>query len=564
MKELFIISSKPQIVKQLSQELNISEIFAHILASRGLTTAKDAKAFLNAPLSTLNLANCLYDMDKAVARIVIALQNREKIMVFGDYDVDGITATLTLTDFLKSCGGRVRHYIPHRMDEGYGLYPHHIENFADKPRLIITVDCGASCRAAIQCAQNNGIDVVISDHHRVDEEIPEAVANINPKRPECKSGKTYLCGAGIVFLLLIHLRKALRKINFWEDSQAEPNLKQYCDLVALGTIADVSPLVGENRIFVKAGLQILNARPRAGIKALIEQNCNGDAIDATTAAFRLIPALNAAGRMQHAEHALNLLAAQDEALAQKLTRELLKLNRKRQQMEQETMQVILDMLDNNPALLRPKALIITGKNWHEGILGILAARLAEKYHKPVLVLAEKGDVLKGSGRAPNWLDLFKCLSQCAQYLTSFGGHRLAAGLTMPAENFKNFKPAFETAVNAFEEKPESITADAEIKLNQITPTLVNELARLEPFGEGNPEPLFASYNVEVADSRLLGAKSNHLKLRLKQNGSEVFDAVHFNYTQMYRPGGKIERLLFNLRWNIWNGQKKVQIIVVNS
>lgn len=564
MKELSIISSKPEIVKQLSQELKCSAIFAHILASRGLVNAKQAADFLKAPLSALNLTNCLYDMENGVARIVTALQNREKILVFGDYDVDGITSTLTLTDFLRNCGGRVRHYIPHRMEEGYGLYPHHIENFEDKPDLIITVDCGASSRTAIIRAREFNIDVVVSDHHRVDEDLPEAHANINPKRPECKSGKTYLCGAGIVFLILIHLRKALRKIDFWADSQNEPNLKQYCDLVALGTIADVSPLVGENRIFVKAGLKILNDNPRVGIKALIEQNCNGDPIDATTAAFRVIPVLNAAGRMQHAGRAFDLLAAKDDAAAQSLTRELLKLNRKRQQLEQETMQRVLDMFENNPALLRKKALVVAGKEWHEGILGILASRLVEKYGKPVLVLSERDGMLKGSGRTPGWLDLFKCLNDCAQYLTNFGGHRLAAGLSMAAGNFNDFAAAFEKAVDAFEETPETINVDAEIELGQITPTLLNELARLEPFGAGNAEPLFMARNLEVVDSRLLGAKSNHLKLRLKQNGSPVFDAIHFNYTQMYRPGGKIDRLIFNLRWNIWNGQKKVQIIVVET
>lgn len=564
MKELYIIAGKPEIVKQLSQELGCTPLFAHLLASRGLENAAAAAQFLKAPLSGLDLANCLYDMDRAVARIAKALQHREKILVFGDYDVDGITSTLVLTDFLKSCGARVRHYIPHRMEEGYGMFPHHIDGFADKPDLIITVDCGAASHAAIIRARELGIDVVVSDHHRVEEDLTAACANINPKRPECTSGKTYLCGVGIVFLLLIHLRKKLRALNFWEDSLSEPNLKQYCDLVALGTIADVCPLVGENRIFVKAGLKVINSSPRPGLKALIEQNCKDDAIDAQAAAFRIIPVLNAAGRMQHAGEALKLLSAPDAGTANKLCRELLKLNRKRQQMEQETMQDILVELESRPELLQKKALVVSGNEWHEGILGILAARLAERYDKPTLVLSERNGACKGSGRTPAWLDLFKCLLSCGQYLTNFGGHRLAAGLSMPAVNLDDFSAAFENAVGMFEPRPASLRVDAEVTLNQLTPGFMQELAQLEPYGEGNPEPLFLARDVDVLDSRLLGAKNSHLKMRLKHNGGEALDAIHFNYTQMYRPGTQIEKLFFHLRWNIWNGQKKLQIIVADT
>lgn len=563
-KELIIIVSNAQIVKQLSQKLRCSEIFAHILATRGLQDADGARRFMAASLAHIDLDNCLYDMDRAVTRIVIALQNRERMLVFGDYDVDGITATLILKDFLQQCGGLVTYYIPHRLTEGYGLYPHHIENFEEKPDLIITVDCGASSLEAIEYARAVGIDVIITDHHRVEDPLEPACAHVNPKRPECMSGKTYLCGVGIVFLLLIHLRKALRAVDFWKESTCEPNLKQYCDLVALGTIADVCPLTGENRIFVKEGLKILNSAPRVGLQALITQNCKDDTIDSQAAAFRMIPVLNAAGRMQHAEYALNLLDANDEATAAKLTKELLTLNRKRQTMEQETLQVILDVLETNPVLLQQKALVITGKNWHEGILGILAARLADRFQKPALVLSERKGRLKGSGRTPAWLDLFHCLSDCAEFLTNFGGHRLAVGLSLSADNLLAFKTAFANAVDAYAPKPASIQIDAEITLNKITPALVDELERLEPFGAGNNEPLFLARGVQVADSRLIGSKNNHLKLRLQQNGSAVFDAIHFNYDKMQRPGDQIERLLFHLRWNVWRGQKKVQIIVMET
>lgn len=561
MKELYIISSKPEIVKQLSQELGCSPLFAHLLASRGLESAAAAARFLKAPLSDLDLANCLHDMDRAVARIIQGLQQRQKILVFGDYDVDGVTATLVLTDFLQNCGARVRHYIPHRVEEGYGLFPHHLDSFTDKPDLIVTVDCGAGSRAAISHAQKLGIDVVVSDHHRVEGELTGVSANINPKRPECKSGKTYLCGVGIVFLLLIHLRKALRKLNFWQDSRCEPNLKQYCDLVALGTIADVCPLVGENRIFVKAGLQMVNSSPRPGLKALMEQNCKDEIIDVRAAAFKMIPVLNAAGRMRHAGDSVKLLAAKDAETADRLCRELLKLNRKRQQMEQETMQAILQRLETSPALLQKKALVVSGQGWHEGILGILAARLAEKYAKPALVISERDGACKGSGRTPEWLDLFQCLTNCNQYLTNFGGHRLAAGLSLPAANLETFSAAFEKAVGMFEPRPANLRVDAEVTLNQLTPDFMCELMQMEPYGEGHPEPLFLARDVDVLESRLLGSQNNHLKLRLKQNGSETFDAICFSYTQMRRPGAQIEQLLFHLRWNIWNGQRKLQIIV---
>lgn len=564
--EFDIIAPNAKLVKQLSQELRCSELFAHLLVSRGLTGAAEARSFLQSPLSAINLDNCLIDMDKAVARIARALQAREHIMVFGDYDVDGITSTFVLGHFLKfGCGGRVSHYIPHRVDEGYGLYPHHIENFAEKPHLIITVDCGASSVEAIKCAKKAGIDVIVTDHHRVDEDIDCAYANVNPKRPGCKSGKTYLCGVGIVFLLLIHLRRYLRKIDFWEGSTKVPNLKQYCDAVALGTIADVSPLVGENRVFVKAGLEMLNQSPRLGLKALIAQNCTGDSIDTQTAAFRLIPVLNAAGRMRHADYAFDLLRCEDEASAQKLTMELLKLNRQRQSLEQETMQVILRALEKDPRPLDKKALVVHGDGWHEGLLGILAARLMERFNKPTLVLSKREDgSWKGSGRAPGYLDLFQSINACGHLLSNYGGHKLAAGLSMPGDNLETFKEAFEAALTGCEPTTARVRVDAEVTLKQVGNGFAKELTGLEPFGSNNPEPVFLARNVEVNDSRPIGSKNNHLKLRLSQNGGPVMDAVHFNYDKMLRPGGKIENLLFNLRLNTWQGQTKAQIIVIKG
>jgi single-stranded-DNA-specific exonuclease len=553
------------LVRHLQQQLKCHPITATVLANRGMVSPEQAARFMQPKLDQLPSPGELKGMQAATQRIYSALQNNEKILVFGDYDADGVTATALLVNFLRAVGAQVVAHIPHRIDEGYGLQPMHINQLATPAdiRLIITVDCGSSSHPAVAAAKRFGIDVIVTDHHNIDI-APEACAVINPKLPGQPEALSVLAGVGVAFYLVIALRTALREQGWWKE-QKEPNLKALCDLVAIGTIADMVPLTGVNRILVKAGLDQINTSARPGIVALRQVYGNGSGpITSEDISFRLTPRINAAGRMAHAGIALELLNATAADKAQSLAETLDQLNTRRQSIERDLFNRIVKQIENRPDLMAHKTLLLADPGWHEGVLGIVASRLAAQFHRPVILLATNNDVGKGSGRSVPAIDLFSAISQCADLLVKFGGHRQAAGLTVKTQNIGKLQAAFETAVAELASTPDTgpcLTIDAEIRLNQITPRLMNELAQIEPFGETNPAPLFMASDIRVVTGAIVGQRHRRMTLVQSGDGDRPIDAIQFNLTPDTPRAASFGQLAFRLQWNRYNDQKKVQLVV---
>lgn len=562
-----MLQPDPAAVRELSQKLNCHPVTATVLVNRNIKTQADARHFLKVSLNNLRPPSSLKDTDAAVKRIYEAIAGNQKILIFGDYDVDGITATVVLLIFLRYVGADVTYYIPHRINEGYSIQPRHISHYARPNQfdLIITTDCGSSSHQAVAAANKSGIDMVITDHHNIGDDIPPALAVINPKRRDCPAGLPNLAGVGVAFFLLICLRTYLREKGFWQKRQ-EPNLKSYCDLVALGTVADMVPLVDENRILCKTGLGLINTGHRPGLTALAEASgIRNDTIDAEDIAFRLAPRLNAAGRMDHAARAVELLTTQDADYAANAAQTLNQLNQKRQQLEKGTLAEIEEYLAINASLLRQRSLVLSQDGWHAGLLGIVAARIMQRYYRPVILIATEDGLGKGSARSIPGINLYDALAQCRQYLDSFGGHSMAAGLKIRQENIADFKNAFE---NSVQERSESenlirtLNIDGELDFATISAGLIDELESLVPYGTGNPEPLFVSTNIRVVSSKIVGQRHRRMVLRQSSRpNTPSFQAIHFNVDDRSAQEKSFAKVAFKLRWNRWNGKKTAQIVV---
>ena len=560
-----ILQPDPAKVQAIQEHLNCHAITATVLANRNIATPPQADQFLQPSLDALPDPMGLHGMESATVRILSAMQRREKILVFGDYDADGVTATALLSNFLQSAGADVTVHIPHRIDEGYGLQARHINQLAapQKIGLIITVDNGSSSHAAVNAAKRFGIDVVITDHHNF-ETLPDAQAVINPKiagQPQDLAG---LAGVGVAFYLAIGLRMALRDAGWW-NKHPEPRLIDLCDLVAIGTIADMVPLTGANRILTKAGLKQINIDPRPGISSLCRVcHLHLGSISSEDIAFRMAPRINAAGRISHAARALKLLTTDKPERAQALAETLGHLNQKRQEIEREIFDGITRRMDSRDDLLKHKSILLADERWHSGVLGIVAAKLVARYHRPVVLLAVENGMGKGSGRSVPELDLFGALTQCESLLVQFGGHRLAAGLTVRSENIRELQSAFEASVRAMAaplEQGPQLEIDSIIQFDQIGPRLLNELKDLEPFGSDNPPPIFAAREVHVASAAIVGKYHRRMSLWQTVDEGNRIEAIHFNLTPETPRADRFERLAFRLQWNQYRGKKRVQIVV---
>ena len=557
-------------IKQLSARLGCHPVTAAVLINRKLISAEQASYFLTPSLNQMRPPFAIKDMDAAVERICRAIRDREKILIFGDYDVDGISATAVLFEFLQAAGADITTYIPHRIDEGYSLQPYHIENYArpNRIRLIITADCGSGSTTALTAAATSGMDVVITDHHEISKTIPPAAAVLNPKRWDCTAGMETLAGVGVAFSLVIALRKQLRASNFWKD-RPQPNLKRYCDLVALGTIGDMVPLIGENRIWVRAGLDLINVANRPGISALrAVAGISQQPVNAEDIAYRLVPRLNAAGRMDHASPALHLLTTQDAGEANRLAQALDELNIRRRELEQSILDAIVADLKHQPDLIGASTLVSWNSGWHLGVLGIVASRLVDIYCRPVVLIAVQNEVGKGSARSIPGLDLYATLQECRHLLEDFGGHSMAAGLTIRMENAIDFQQTFEKTVSQMAQPDDAIpklTIDSEICFDDISATLMDEIENISPFGIQNPEPLFMARNINVLSSRIVG--QNHRKMVLTQGdhrSAKPINAICFNAAGNLLAATSFARLAFRLRWNRWNGNQTIQLIIEDA
>ncbi len=559
----------PEQVAQLRRALGLNTLAATLLVNRGIRSVERARRFLNSSLADIKAPPEVKDIDIAAGRIARALRDDEKILIFGDYDVDGVTGTTILLEFLGHAGGRVEYYIPHRRREGYGLKVEHITAVAVPGafKLIITVDCGISSHAAVDAANHSGIDVIVTDHHTPDDgPLPPALAVVNPKRHDCPACLEHLAGVGMAFYLLIQLRAHLRADGFWEG-RPEPNLKHLCDLVALGTVADMVPLVNENRTFTQAGLQLLTASHRPGLQALMAASrINPRNIEADDISFRMAPRINAAGRMAHADLAVDLLTTEDPDRARNLARRLDELNRERQATEQDIVQEIVERLEREPRRLERPAILMQGSDWHEGVLGIAAARLMRRYAKPVILVAADGDTARGSGRSLPGIDIFALLQECADLLEAYGGHAMAVGLTIAVDRWEDFRRQF---WHILENRPESLAngprldIDMELALDAVGPSLFSALDLLKPFGQKVPEPVFMARDVEVVSQQMVGGRHRRMRLRsLHPNTRRIVAAIQFNVAGERELPRRLQRIAFHVRRHTWNGANSHQLQVI--
>ena len=518
------LKSKPEKekVQKLQNELQVDALIATLLVQRGVETYDQAKAFFRPSLTDLHDPFLMKDMDKAVVRIEEAILKGENILVFGDYDVDGTTAVSLVSSYLKSYYPNVATYIPDRYDEGYGISYNGIDFAEDNEfTLIIALDCGIKSIDHIAYANAKNIDFIICDHHRPGDELPKAVAILDPKRNDCSYPYDELCGCGIGFKLIQALAS--------KRGQTLEDLVLYLDLVATAIAADIVPITGENRILAKYGLEVINSNPRPGIKALI-QNVNKKSLTITDVVFIVAPRINAAGRIKHGNEAVALLTEYDLDQAEQFASEIEQHNSDRKGLDKQiTVEALAQIEDNNEK--ENFTTVIYQENWHKGVIGIVASRLTETYYRPTIVFTKSGDKLAASARSVKDFDVYNALEACAEHLEQFGGHKYAAGMTLKEENYEAFKTAFEKEVrNTISPElliPE-IEIDAEINLSEISPKLIRVLNQFEPFGPENMTPVFLTKNIkDTGYPKLLGKEEEHLKLFVKQENSEGFGAIAF-------------------------------------
>ncbi len=518
------LKSKPEKekVQKLQNELQVDALIATLLVQRGVETYDQAKAFFRPSLTDLHDPFLMKDMDKAVVRIEEAILKGENILVFGDYDVDGTTAVSLVSSYLKSYYPNVATYIPDRYNEGYGISFTGIDFAEDNEfSLIIALDCGIKSIDHIAYANAKNIDFIICDHHRPGDELPDAVAILDPKRNDCSYPYDELCGCGIGFKLIQALAS--------KRGQTLEDLVLYLDLVATAIAADIVPITGENRILAKYGLEVINSNPRPGIKALI-QNVNKKTLTITDVVFIVAPRINAAGRIKHGNEAVALLTEYDLDQAEQFASEIEQHNSDRKGLDKQiTVEALAQIEDNNEK--ENFATVIYQENWHKGVIGIVASRLTETYYRPTIVFTKSGDKLAASARSVKDFDVYNALEACAEHLEQFGGHKYAAGMTLKEENYEAFKTAFEKEVrNTISPElliPE-IEIDAEINLSEISPKLIRVLNQFEPFGPENMTPVFMTKNIkDTGYPKLLGKEEEHLKLFVKQENSEGFGAIAF-------------------------------------
>ena len=555
--------AKEDIQSLFAKEFKLHPIVSQILINRNITDLQTAQRYLNPSLHDLHSPFLMKDMKEGVARMIRALQGGEKVAIYGDYDADGITALAILYRFLHEIHDRVMYYIPDRVDEGYSLNRTAIDRLkAQDVRLIVTVDCGVSDREEIEYARTQGIDTIVLDHHEVPAALPAASAVINPNRSDCPFPFKHLAGVGIVFNFLIALRGGLRNIGFWSD-RTSPNLRDYLDLVALGTIGDLSPLVDENRIFARIGLELLNEDRRVGLKALRDTAGLGNTvIDSGVASFALIPRINAAGRVGTPDDAVRLLLTEDPVEAQRIAARLDSCNRERQRLEKTIFDEIMARIHSMGDAKEKGALVLASPEWHPGVIGIVASRVVDRFYRPTILISLKDGIGKGSGRSIAEFNLYEGLKLCDPLLISYGGHRYAAGISVKEGDIEKLSEVLGDIVKeglVVQELIQETHIDAQCSLNQITHDLVSQFDRLAPFGTRNPEPIICTRNIQVSYPTVVGNK--HLKMRVYGDGVSC-SSIWFNrgdYAQNVE-GVRLD-IAFTPQINYWNGSSNIQLKV---
>ncbi len=561
-KRWHILEASENKVKQLSNALTIHPALCKILVQRGIETFHQAKDYFRPQLSDLHSPMLMKDMDKAVQRIIAAFEKKEKILVFGDYDVDGTTAVSCMFRFLQQIyiPENIGFYIPHRYREGYGISKEGIDfAFENNITLIIALDCGIKSVELVRYARSAGIDFIICDHHLPDEELPPAAAILNPKQKDCPYPYKELCGCGVGFKLICALTRYL--------GLEEKECFNYLDLVATAIAADIVPMTGENRILAYYGVKQVNENPSPGIKALIElSGLQKSAIHISNLVFVIAPRINAAGRMDDARKAVQLFIEEDYAKAIEYAGMLHTDNDERKEADSSITEQALSIIESDQILVQRQTTVVYQPHWHKGVVGIVASRLIEKYYRPTVVLTQRGEIVAGSARSVPGFNLYEAVHACRQHLLGYGGHFAAAGMTMLPEHVEAFSNKFEEVVKAQIKPAQRIPVlfiDAVIELADIKPVLYKIICQMEPFGPENLRPVFVCRNItDTGYSRIV--KEQHIKFSIKQDNT-VISGIGFNMAQHFGmlQSGKPVDIAFTIDENEWNGEKRLQLKVID-
>ncbi len=550
-------------VKHLSVALNVNMVIARLLVQRGIKTFDEAKEFFRPRLSDLHNPFLMKDMDKAVERLELAIANKEKVIIYGDYDVDGTTSVALMYTFLKPRIEEIEYYIPDRYSEGYGISPKSINYAIDNGfTLIVALDCGIKAVEKIAGAKARGLDYIICDHHNPGNEVPPAVAVLDPKQVDCNYPYKELSGCGVGF----KLAQAFCQKNNLEQEE----IYDLLDLLAVSIAADIVPITGENRVLAYYGLKRLNSNPGIGLQTMINLAGIADTeITISDIVFKIGPRINASGRIEHGKTSVQILVEEDEEKAVLIGKEIDSFNEIRKTLDRDITQDALDMVEQSEELQAMNSTVLYNRDWHKGVVGIVASRVTEKYYCPTIILTESNGLATGSARSVRDFDLYEAIGQCSDLLESYGGHMYAAGLTMKIENITEFKRRFEEIVTkqiTDLQQTQTIEIDAKITLSEITPRFYRILKQFSPFGPRNLAPVFITEDVfDAGTSRLVGKKQEHLKLDLVEPdvNSGIFPGIAFNQSEAFDllTSGLPFDVCYSISENEYRGKTNLQLFV---
>jgi single-stranded-DNA-specific exonuclease len=559
MQKRWVLKSKSEVkkVNQLSSELGINPVLAELLVSRNIETFDASKHFFRPALDQLHNPFLMQDMEKAIARITTAIGQNEKILIYGDYDVDGTTAVAVVYSFFREFHSRIEFYIPDRYAEGYGISTQGIDYAAENGfSLIIALDCGIKANDKVDYANSKNIDFIIGDHHLPGDELPQAFAVLDPKRKDCAYPYKELSGCGIGFKLI--------QAFIMKNDMSLDICYQFLDLVAVSIASDIVPITGENRILTHFGLIKLNTNPCCGLQALVDLSTNKTkTFTVNDIVFQIGPRINASGRIDHAKDAVKLLISKSLQEAKDFSINIDDQNNQRKDFDLRITEEALAIIDQNDSLKTRKSTVLYKSDWHKGVIGIVASRLTEKYYRPTIILTETNGHIAGSCRSVIGFDLYEALSECSDLLDQFGGHKYAAGLTMQIGNIKLFQDRFEEVVSKLitpQMLIQEILIDTKLHLQDIDAKFYRILSQFEPFGPQNESPIFLSQKVNLIGSAYL-VGSNHLKMTIKQENSPSFDCIGFGLSEHIQTinSGKPFDICYSIEENVWRGKKNLQL-----
>lgn len=559
MQKKWVLKSKSEVkkVNQLSNELGVNPVLAELLVSRNIETFDASKQFFRPSLDQLHNPFLMQDMEKAIARITTAIGQNEKILIYGDYDVDGTTAVAVVYSFFREFHSRIEFYIPDRYAEGYGISTQGIDYAAENGfSLIIALDCGIKANDKVDYANSKNIDFIIGDHHLPGDELPQAFAVLDPKRNDCAYPYKELSGCGIGFKLI--------QAFVMKNDMSLDICYQFLDLVAVSIASDIVPITGENRILTHFGLIKLNSNPCCGLQALVDLSTNKTkTFTVNDIVFQIGPRINASGRIDHAKDAVKLLISKSLQEAKEFSLNIDDQNNVRKDFDLRITEEALAIIDQNDSLKTRKSTVLYKSDWHKGVIGIVASRLTEKYYRPTIILTETNGHIAGSCRSVIGFDLYEALSECSDLLDQFGGHKYAAGLTMQIANIKLFQDRFEEVVSKLitpQMLTQEILIDTKLQLQDIDAKFHRILSQFEPFGPQNESPIFLSQKVNLIGSAYL-VGSNHLKMTIKQENSPSFDCIGFGLSEHIETinSGKPFDICYSIEENVWRGKKNLQL-----